>query len=211
MAQENIKKDYVDFYKHGDTSKAEKFIGFLSRTKEVKTKSPSIYNYYMAWCKKMGVIPVGAPKFRALLREHGYRLETNGGKVLYINAEYRYILEDTASKVTYLPGIKEVKDSENDLTEGTLCTYTEESSLKLPEGEIPLTADLTTDIKEEEEAKDDIEDLTKLTQLQMVEILQETERRAFEQRMQKFESLKEEIIEANFTNKEVLVKMQELL
>lgn len=211
MTQENIKKDYSDFYKHGDVGKAEKFIGFLSRTKEVKTKSPILYNLYMSWCKKMGVIPVGAPKFRALLREHGYRLEANGGKTLYVNAEYRYLREDAASKVAYLPVMKEAKNDENDLTESALCEYTEEARLELPEGEIPLTADLTTDIKEEEEVKDDIEDLTKLTQLQMIEILQEAERRAFERRMQKFESLKEEVIEADFTNKEVLAKMQELL
>lgn len=211
MAQENIKKDYSDFYKHGDIGKAEKFIGFLSRTKEVKTKSSVIYNYYMAWCKKMGVIPVGAPKFRALLREHSYRLEAPGAKTLYVNAEYRYIREDTASKVAYLPGIKEVKNDENNLKQESLCKYTEETDLELPESEIPLTADLSTNIKEEEVKEETAEDTYKLTQIQMIELLQDAERREFERRMQKFEKLKEEIIESNFSNKEVLVKMEELL
>jgi len=211
MAQENVKKDYNDFYKHGSTEEAENFIDLLSRTKEVKTKSPAIYNEYMSWCKKMGVIPVGAPKFRALLREHGYRLEANGGKVLYVNAEYTHSRVDATSKVAYLPGIKGGKNDENDLTEGTLCTYTEEPRLELPEGKIPFTADLTTNIEKEKEVKEDIEDIYRLTQIQMVELLQEAERREFERRMQKFEQLKEEIIESNFSNKEVLVKMEELL
>ena len=213
MAQENVKKDYSDFYKHGDVGKAEKFIGFLSRTKEVKTKSSVIYNYYMAWCKKVGVIPVGAPKFRALLREHSYRLEAPGSKILYVNAEYRYLREDAASKVAYLPGIKEVKEDENENKQTPLYEYTEETDLELPEEEIPLATVLSNDgIEKEEEVKEEVaEDLSKLTQIQMVELLQEAERREFERRMQKFEQLKEEIIESSFTNKEVLVKMEELL
>ena len=210
MAQE-IRKDYSDFYKHGSTEEAENFIDLLSRTKEVKTKSPAIYNEYMSWCKKKGTIPVGAPKFRALLREHGYRLEANGGKTLYVNADYIHSRADATSKVTYLPGIEKAEKAKNEIKEDTLCKYTEEDRLELPDGEISLTADLTTNIEKEKEVKEDIEDIYRLTQIQMVELLQEAERREFERRMQKFESLKEEIIESNFSNKEVLVKMEELL
>jgi hypothetical protein len=216
MTQESIRKDYSDFYKHGDPERAEKFIGFLSRTKEVATKSTTIYNEYMSWCKNMGVIPVGLGKFRTLLREHGYKLEVIGSKIIYVNAEYRYSREDTTSKVAYLPKIKEVKRDENKLTEGSLCTHTDEPRIKLPEEEIPLEAVLSNESneanKEEKVVKENnIEDLSKLTQIQMIELLQEAERQKFEQRMQKFEQLKEEIIEADFSNQEVLAKMQELL